>query len=149
MANFTALAVAAVATQVGTILTTGSYRTNIGATVETELTQARAGDDLPRCVVVIASASPRTLSTRRRQRDMRLIVEVQVDADSTNAQATAHDCLEDLFDCFPSRFVADLDGGARLELEPGDGRIVQRGRDNPDAIAVQLELNGPLREPQA
>lgn len=147
MANFTALAVAAVATQVRAILTAGGYRTSIGATVETELTQAR-DDELPRCVVVIASATPRTLSTRRRQRDMRLIVEVQVAADSTNAQATAHDCLEDLFDCFPSRFLADLDGGARLELEPGDGRIVQRGKDNPDAIAVQLELAGPLREPQ-
>jgi len=97
------------------------YRTNIGSRVSLELpqTDGELESDFGRVVLAMeGDIAIQNFSTRHRKRDFQIVAEVLLSADEDNAQARAHDALQDLLDVIPGTVRYVQASGIESDVTP-------------------------------
>lgn len=140
-----------VALQLAVIAVAGGYRTDLGQTVTTELTQLHAddpdADPPPRIVVAVAEQiSFERPSTQTRIRRFRVACEATFWGDETNGQQQAHAALEDMLDALPSRAeYVQVSGEISSDVTVTSAEVLARPEGLPVTAAVVL-LDVVMRE---
>lgn len=116
-----------------TIRKANGYRTDLGATVQTELWDG-SGD--PRIVIVAGEMPILQTGRSRRRRQMPIIIQLELPAAANNAQKTAHAMIADVLDAIPEQQVDIPTPAGACGVVLGAQRILQRPEGAPAVIAV-------------
>lgn len=109
------------------------YRTDLGTTVQCELWQGK-GD--PRMVVVAGDMPILGTARTRRRRQMTVYIQLELPADASNAQQTAHAMIEDVLDAIPEQQVDIPTPIGACGVVLGAQRILNRPDGAPVVVAV-------------
>lgn len=141
-------AVEAIAAELAFIRTANTFRTDIGANVQTEPLQEPI-EEAPVVMVGLDNLDRRDVDTQFRVSEFTVICECAIPTKFSAARRTAHDAIADLLVVFPSSSRRlTLSGGLQCDVTAGT-RPTARILDRPegiDAVIAQVQLLVTVRE---